>query len=841
MKMYKRIFGVLLCLCMLLGAVSLASATEDGATGSGAGTGENTGHSHENHPICGATHTDIGDHKGECPNLEWTKLYMDEDGKLYYGDDQLVDDTQGNYYTLGERNYYLDTNVSVTKEIRVTGNVTLCLNGHDLTQASTGSNLERLLEVGDGTNVAVLNICNCAPTEGSIALTTSDEYPTIDVNSGCTLNLFSGKINRENGTGTTVHLGTGAKTAKATLNMYGGEINQRAANYAVEARVAVGTYAINIYAGTITVNNFNGIQATNAHETEIRIAGGSIEAGGYAINIDAKVSLTLSGSPTLKGSDADIYLPANSHFTVTDDFTIGTDSVISVMQALGSNEKGVFTKPAASGSSLAEKAKYFVSAETGYCVTTSGNDLQLTPCEITTQPTADNSYTVTANGTTAPTYRWYTATRRAVPATDKNATDKGNYYWDGEWSIFKSAASISNEPIFSIDMKKGDTLTLSCENSFQGSITEVNLYNSSNEEVGEKETVMGTSGETIYKFTVPADGTYTLKLSARGFSMEETEWTSLSFTATVTGDVPNLEQALNGGTTLNTTNLCKGPYICRVTWQGKTDKGTTIIDSDPVTLDKNHTPAAATRENENPATCTADGSYDEVVKCSRCGAEISRTSKTIPALGHDFAAATCTAPKTCKRDSCTATEGTALGHDFAAATCTAPKTCKRDGCTTTEGTALGHDFAAATCTAPKTCKRDGCTATEGTALGHDFENGTYLYDATQHWKKCANCDATNTPVGHNVVTDKAKPATTTETGLTEGKHCDVCGKVLVAQEVTPKLTPRYYYNSTTTTTKDTTKKDNTKSPGTFDPGVGVYALTAVLSVTGMAWVGRKKH
>lgn len=726
MKMYKRIFGVLLCLCMLLGAVSLANATEDGGTTEGGQTEGGTtegSQTHENHPICGKEHKNIGDHKGECPNLEWTKLYMDEDGKLYYGDDQLVDDTQGNYYTLGEGNYYLDTNVSVTKEIRVTGNVTLCLNGHDLTQASTGSNLERLLEVGDGTNVAVLNICNCDPTEGSIALTTSDEYPTINVNSGCTLNLFSGKINRENGTGTTVHLGTGAKTAKATLNMYGGEINQRAANNAVEARVAVGTYAINIYAGTITVNNLNGIQATNAHETEIRIAGGSIEAGGYAINIDAEVSLTLSGSPTLKGSDADIYLPANSHFTVTDDFTIGTDSVISVMQALGSNEKGVFTKPAASGSSLAEKAKYFVSAETGYCVTTSGNDLQLTPCEIT-QPTESNTYTVSANGT--PTYRWYAAKRDYVPVTNKNAEDIDNYYRKGEWSIFKSVASISNEPIFSIDMKKGDTLTLSCENSYQGSITEVNLYNSNNEEVGEKETVRGTSGETIYKFTVPEDGAYTLKLSARGLSMGGMERTSLSFTATVTGDVPNTEQQpVSTGATLDTTNLC-GPYICRVTWQGKTDKGTTIIDSDPVTLDKNHTPAAATRENENPATCTADGSYDEVVKCSRCGTEISRTSKTIPALGHDYGEWTVT----------------------------------KEATTTAEG---------------------------------------------EKQRVCSN----------------------------NNSH--------IEKQSIPKLPLRYYYNSTTTTTKDTTKKDNTKSPGTFDPGVGVYALTAVLSVTGMAWVGRKKH
>ena len=51
--------------------------------------------------------------------------------------------------------------------------------------------------------------------------------------------------------------------------------------------------------------------------------------------------------------------------------------------------------------------------------------------------------------------------------------------------------------------------------------------------------------------------------------------------------------------------------------------------------------------------------------------------------------------------------------------------------------------------------------------------------------------------------------------------------------------PRYYYNSTTTTD---TKTDTTKgSPKTFDAGVGIYALTAVLSVTGMAWTAKKRH
>ncbi len=54
---------------------------------------------------------------------------------------------------------------------------------------------------------------------------------------------------------------------------------------------------------------------------------------------------------------------------------------------------------------------------------------------------------------------------------------------------------------------------------------------------------------------------------------------------------------------------------------------------------------------------------------------------------------------------------------------------------------------------------------------------------------------------------------------------------------TVKKIVHYYYHPTTDTKADGTKG----SPKTFDAGVGIYAVTAMLSVTGMAWVGKKRH
>lgn len=73
------------------------------------------------------------------------------------------------------------------------------------------------------------------------------------------------------------------------------------------------------------------------------------------------------------------------------------------------------------------------------------------------------------------------------------------------------------------------------------------------------------------------------------------------------------------------------------------------------------------------------------------------------------------------------------------------KTCSCGAVSATEtfevpGTALNHDWAEATCTEPKTCRRKGCGATDGNPLGHDLPND-WSRDENKHWHECKRCRA----------------------------------------------------------------------------------------------------
>ncbi len=176
----------------------------------------------------------------------------------------------------------------------------------------------------------------------------------------------------------------------------------------------------------------------------------------------------------------------------------------------------------------------------------------------------------------------------------------------------------------------------------------------------------------------------------------------------------------------------------------------------------------------------------------------SEVESSVAECAHDFEAATCTSPKTCKL--CGKTEGKAIDHDWKEADCSNPKTCKV--CKKTEGEAKGHDWKAATCTEPRTCKVCGktrgdvehdwqdatcktpktckdCGKTEGTTASHSWKNA----DCTKA-KTCKVCGVTEgAALGHSWKNATCTDAKTCKTcGATEGKALGHDWKAATCQE-----------------------------------------------------------
>ena len=83
------------------------------------------------------------------------------------------------------------------------------------------------------------------------------------------------------------------------------------------------------------------------------------------------------------------------------------------------------------------------------------------------------------------------------------------------------------------------------------------------------------------------------------------------------------------------------------------------------------------------------------------------------------------------------------------------------------------------------CEEDG-----NIAYWYCEKCGTYFADKDAG--KEIKWEDTIIPAGHTEVLDEAVSPTYYETGLTEGSHCSVCGKVLKEQEIVPVLEPTYH-------------------------------------------------
>lgn len=247
---------------------------------------------------------------------------------------------------------------------------------------------------------------------------------------------------------------------------------------------------------------------------------------------------------------------------------------------------------------------------------------------------------------------------------------------------------------------------------------------------------------------------------------------------------------------------------------------------------KNHTPAAAVKENVKPATCETAETYDSVVYCSVCGQEISRTQMTgEAALGHKWgewkhddstAKAESKHTRTCANDA-THTDSAACNFTSQVTqnqTADQPEittyTCKDCGYSYTEETkpALGHthnygapvaDYTSgqafvegkdythtATCTGEGTCsqptKTDKCTFDNGveTKAATCTEDGVKTFTCTE----CGGTYTVAIPATGHAWGQWSHDAATAEADATHTRVCanDASHKETKACDFTAKVT-----------------------------------------------------
>lgn len=523
----KLLLTLTLCLCALLCMVVTASASEV------------QGHSH---PVCGETHTDIGDHTGTCEPVTWTA--WDGTSEIAY------DSTTKTAYI------YLTGNVEMSRALTIPQGHTLylCLNGKTISYRGEGiyaSNGGGLIYIAGG---GALTICDCQNT-GCIKYEkaqSSDQISTI--HSWGTLNLYGGTISRMN----TEEKGHAIRARGAVFNMYGGTVSNDGATPALYLENAT-----NIYDGVITCTNGRGIQTSGIN---LLVAGGTISAGKKeAIDLSATV-LTLSGQPTITsaGTDSAVIDAGANIIKIADSFAPA--HCISVSK---SGDNDTFAEPVEGGASLADKAQYFTSFENGKFVAYDNGTLKFTACAITQQPTKDNSYTVKGNAPDSKlSYRWYAAKEGEITVTDAVARkgENADYYNSWGWEVPCDSNGVD---CFTLYMNKGDVLTLSGITG--GRVTEVLISGSKAEK----------QDPWTYRFAAPATGEYTLKISAMGFNMDDSnvpDRSDLSFNAALRTLVPDTTKPMGGTTAvLATTGLSAGDYICQVTWEGKSTLNSGVV------------------------------------------------------------------------------------------------------------------------------------------------------------------------------------------------------------------------------------------------------------------------
>ncbi len=705
------------------------------------------------HCICGGS-ISAGDHTGHTP-----VSYQSWNGK-----DAIS-------YTNKTAYVYLSQNVTFNSNLVVDGTTLyLCLNGK--TFASNGTNK---IAVNNGGRLV---LCDCAgggtirgATKGWGGSCVYLYQSTLDIFGGkitggkvsgnggggaialddskCVLNIYGGEISDNNGknSGGAIFLNNKDKKG-GTVNMYGGTIaNNTATNGGVIYSACGGTF--NLSGGTIsgnTANNGGVVYATSGGVVNLTLSGGTI-SGNKATNGDGGVinmaggTVTISGAK-LTGNSASqyggaIYLYNGVTATMTGGEISGNQAASEggAVHVYGTSTFNLSGGKITGNSSVDGGAIY----------------LNREPSVLNMSGGVISGNTATGNGGGVYIFRTGSVCNLSGGTIEKNTANVGGgiYVNPGNNGQLK----ISGNPVV-----KGNTASGDANNVYlpSGKKLSISAAMSSGASIG-----ITTESKN---YPVVFSGKYSQDYSNYFFA-----------------DAADAHVNYNANTELELAAGAKKYNVYIIT----DDNGTATVSA-----------SSATAGTTIQLTATPNNGYHfkewQVVSGN---AEVSNDTFIMPAgnvtVKPVFEAHSFTEEHVEKQYKKSFADCTHNDVYY--------KTCSCGAVSATEtfevpGTALNHDWAEATCTEPKTCRREGCGATDGNPLGHDLPNA-WSKDENEHWHECKRCHSNEdageheygddnicdicgydktVPHTHNLTLVSANNATCTKDGNKAYYTCDGC-------------------------------------------------------------------
>ena len=588
MKIWKRLFGMALCLCAAACVMSVSASA----------AGE-----HTDHYNCGVANCENTNH-GHSEVTTWIEV-------------KQTDVSESNGLTLeAGKSYYLGEDIEVKYAINIKGTVNLCLNGHSITKTTESNTFYGVITVGDN---STFTLCNCK--------------------TGGTITHASGK------TGRGVRIGSSSPNSRTTsFIMYGGTISGNRTNNQDGAGVLVQGASFQMYGGKISDNHIEAASNNGGGGVCAHSGGKFIMSGGE-----------ISGNTSNDGG--------------------GISVVGSTFKMHGGTISGNTASKSGGGVDLWNASYALSDGEiSGNTATENGGGVYFS---------AGESETLDISGT--------------MKIEGNSADDGGGIYVD-KASLVMTGGSISNNNVTGTGggvYFNGDTFNLdgcvSITGNKKGGIpasgglsggTDNNVYLPTGKVIA----VMGELTGSVIGVTTEAMPSSSGYVRIATGSQANADPTKFKYENNPSIEVIRIDRTLvacehSWGTVWSSDSsghwhecsICSGRKDTGEHDYNQQSADAKYLKSDatctaravyykscvcgakgPDTFETGdalgHTDGTPVIENKVDADCTEAGSYDEVVYCTTCSSELSRTPKAIPAPGHDWGSWVMTVPATEEAD-----------------------------------------------------------------------------------------------------------------------------------------------------------------------------------------------